>query len=81
MGQMGQLPRAPTNSTKLGGPHHEDNEIDLFKIVDFLNVTITGHLRVDWILISINLINFLYDQKCISCKFVCLKFSLIYTES
>ena len=36
MGQMGQLPRAPTNSTKLEGPHHKDNEIDLFRIVDFL---------------------------------------------
>ena len=36
MGQMGQLPRAPTNSIKLGGPHHKDNEIDLFRIVDFL---------------------------------------------
>jgi hypothetical protein len=47
MGQMGQLPRTPTNSTKLGGPHHKDNEIDLFRIVDFLNVTITGHGRVD----------------------------------
>ena len=35
MGQMGQLPRAPTNSTKLGGPHHKDNEIDLFRIVDY----------------------------------------------
>ena len=35
MGQMGQLPRAPTNFTKLGGPHHKDNEIDLFRIVDF----------------------------------------------
>ena len=47
MEQMGQLPRAPTNFTKLGGPHHKDNEIDLFRIVDFLNLTITGHRRVD----------------------------------
>ena len=35
MGQMGQLPRAPTNSTNLGGPHHKDNKIDLFRIADF----------------------------------------------
>ena len=79
IGQMGQLPQAPTNLTKLGGPHHKENEIDLFRIVHFLNVTITGHQKVDWILISINLINFWYDQKCISCfvscEFVCLKFS------
>ena len=36
MEQMGQLPRAPTNSTKLRGPLHKDNEIDMFRIVDFL---------------------------------------------
>ena len=36
MGQMVQvqLPRASINSTKLGA-HHKDNEIDLFRIVDF----------------------------------------------
>ena len=41
MGQMGQLHRAPTNATKLGGPVHyiyQDNEIDLFRIVDFSNL-------------------------------------------
>ena len=85
MGQMGQLPRAPTNFTKLGGPHHKDNELTCLELLIVLNVTITGHQRVDWILISINLINFWYDQKCISCfvscKFVCLKFSLIYTKN
>ena len=41
MGQTGQLPRAPTNSIILGGPHHKDNKIDLFRVVHFFNVTIS----------------------------------------
>ena len=36
MSQMGQLRQVSTNSTNLGSLHHKDNEIDLFRIVDFI---------------------------------------------
>ena len=31
----------PHQFHKIRGPHHKDNEIDLFRVVDFFNVTIT----------------------------------------
>ena len=33
----------PHEFHKIRGPYHKDNEIDLFRVVDFFNVTITGH--------------------------------------
>ena len=84
MGQMGQLPRAPTNSTNLGGPTTRTTKLTCSELLIFQcdnNRPMKRRLNINYYESDSLLIWSKYVSCFVSCKFMCLKFSSIYTES